>query len=85
MRVRDDGVGFPKESELKRGLGLHIMKYRAQMIEARLEIDSPKSGGSFVSCYLPNRTVKLHEQRKQKNSRKLRFPAKIAKALAALI
>ena len=85
MRVRDDGVGFPKESELKHGLGLHIMKYRAQMIDARLEIDSSKSGGSCVSCYLPNRPVKPHEQRKKKNSRKLRFPAKITKALAALI
>jgi signal transduction histidine kinase len=85
MRVRDDGVGFPKESELKHGLGLHIMKYRAQMIDARLEIGSPKSGGSCVSCYLPNRPVKPHEQRKKENSRKLRFPAKITKALAALI
>src|SRR5437762_14162928 len=85
MRVRDNGVGFPKESELKHGLGLHIMKYRAQMIDGRLEVDSPKRRGTCVSCYLPNRPVKTHEQRKRENSRKLRFPAKITKALAALI
>src|SRR4029450_3446284 len=48
MRVTDDGVGFPVEPKLKHGLGYHIMKYRAQMIGGRLEIDSPKRGGTCV-------------------------------------
>ena len=54
LRVADDGVGVPKERELRRGLGLHIMNYRAQLMGARLEIDSPKRGGTCVSCYLPD-------------------------------
>ena len=29
------------------------MKYRAQLMGGRLEIDSPQTGGTRVSCYLP--------------------------------
>jgi PAS domain S-box-containing protein len=64
MRVTDDGVGFPAEPKLKQGLGFHIMKYRAQLIGGRLEIDSPKRGGTCVSCYLPDGAVPLHELHK---------------------
>jgi signal transduction histidine kinase len=85
MRVIDDGVGFPAEPKLKRGLGFHIMKYRAQMIGGRLEIDSPKRRGTCVSCYLPDGAVQLHERHRKDNSRKRRSPAKITKALAALV
>jgi len=50
LRVIDNGVGFPSEPKTKRGLGAHIMGYRARLIGARLEIDSPKEGGTRVSC-----------------------------------
>jgi PAS domain S-box-containing protein len=53
MRITDDGVGFSHEPKLKQGLGYHIMNYRAQLLGGRLEIDSPKRGGTCVSCYLP--------------------------------
>lgn len=85
MRVTDDGVGFPVEPKLKHGLGYHIMKYRAQMIGGRLEIDSPKRGGTCVSCYLEDRASQPHQPLKKDNHRKTRFPAKITKALATLI
>jgi len=82
LRVIDDGAGFPSEPKTKRGLGTHIMGYRARLIGARLEIDSPKGGGTRVSCYLPNNAVQSKER---KNAQTRSFPAKIAKALAALI
>ena len=82
LRVIDNGVGFPSEPKTKRGLGAHIMGYRARLIGARLEIDSPKEGGTRVSCYLPNNAV---QSRKRKNTRTRSFPAKITKVLAALI
>jgi len=82
LRVIDDGTGFPSEPKTKRGLGAHIMGYRARLIGARLEIDSPKEGGTRVSCYLPNNAV---QSRKRKNTRTRSFPAKITKVLAALI
>ena len=80
MRVTDDGLGFPVEPKLKHGLGHHIMKYRAQMIGGRLEIDSPKRGGTCVSCYLADRASQPHQSLKKDNHRKTRFPAKITKA-----
>ena len=53
LRVIDDGVGFPKDLNPQQGLGFHIMNYRAQLIGGRLEIDSPQTGGTRVSCYWP--------------------------------
>ena len=53
LRVIDDGIGFQKELNPKQGLGFHIMNYRAQLMGGRLEIDSPQTGGTRVSCYLP--------------------------------
>jgi PAS domain S-box-containing protein len=85
LRVSDDGVGVSKEPGLRRGLGFHIMNYRAQMIGGRLEIDAPKRGGTCVSCYLPGSALEPHKPHKQENSRQTRFPAKITKALAVLI
>jgi hypothetical protein len=58
------------------------MGYRARLIGARLEIDSPKEGGTRVSCYLPDNTLQSKER---KNAKMRSFPAKITKALAALI
>jgi PAS domain S-box-containing protein len=54
LHVIDDGVGCSNESKLKQGMGLHIMNYRAQLVGGRLKIDSPKGGGTCVSCYLPD-------------------------------
>jgi PAS domain S-box-containing protein len=85
LRVIDDGVGFPKESELQHGLGFHIMKYRAQLIGGRLEITSRKRGGTCVSCYLPNYVHQSHKSDGKENDQPQRFPAKIAKALPPLI
>jgi PAS domain S-box-containing protein len=53
LRVIDDGIGFPKDPKPQRGLGSHIMNYRAQLIGGRLEIDSLPQGGSRISCYFP--------------------------------
>jgi PAS domain S-box-containing protein len=85
LRVTDDGVGFKREPKLKQGLGVHIMNYRAQSIGGRLEIDSPKRGGTCVSCYLPDRAFQPRKRNKKENGRQTRFPAKITNALVALI
>jgi signal transduction histidine kinase len=53
LHVTDDGVGLPKDPKMAQGLGFHIMNYRARSIGSRLEIESPKKGGTRVSCYLP--------------------------------
>jgi PAS domain S-box-containing protein len=68
LHVMDDGVGLSAEPKLKQGLGLHIMMYRSQLVGGRLEIDSPKSGGTRVSCYLPRR---VSPSRNAKNGEQL--------------
>src|SRR5213592_1691453 len=73
LRVIDDGTGFPSEPKTKRGLGAHIMGYRARLIGARLEIDTPKTGGTRVSCCLPNNALQSQERKKAN----IRPPAKI--------
>jgi signal transduction histidine kinase len=82
LRVIDDGVGFPSDPKKKRGLGAHIMGYRARLIGARLEIDTPKRWGARLSCYLPDKSV---QSKKGKNNRTQPLPARIVKALATLI
>jgi PAS domain S-box-containing protein len=85
LRVIDDGVGLSSEPKLKQGLGLHIMNYRAQLAGGRLEIDSPKRGGTRVSCYLPNHATRLDKSSGKENGRSRRVLAKSMRALAALI
>lgn len=80
LRVIDDGVGFPDKPKVKHGLGSHIMDYRARLIGARLEIDSPKQGGTRVACYLPDVPPQLG---KKENGQPGQFAAKITKALAS--
>jgi PAS domain S-box-containing protein len=80
LRVIDNGIGFSNGSNLKQGLGFHIMNYRARLFGGSLEIDSPKQGGTRVSCYLPNNARSSREKARTKS-----VPTRITKALAALI
>ena len=56
--VTDNGVGFNNKTNTGHGLGFPIMKYRAESIGARLELESPKKRGARVACYLPLTTLK---------------------------
>jgi PAS domain S-box-containing protein len=51
--VTDDGVGVDGKVKKSDGLGFHIMKFRAQSIGARLELESPRRGGTRLAVYLP--------------------------------
>src|SRR5947208_7023083 len=81
LRVTDDGVGIPSEPKLKQGLGSHIMRYRAGVIGGRLEVESPKRGGTRVCCYLPDKALQSH---KRENAGPGLCSAKIKKVLAGL-
>lgn len=48
--VTDNGIGFAGESEDDSGMGLRIMKYRASMVGASLEIRSGNGDGTRVAC-----------------------------------
>jgi len=82
LSVTDDGVGVQKARNVAPGLGFHIMNHRAGLIGGQLKVESPEKGGTRVTCYLPDGTVKS-------NKRKKRAPeplsAKLTKALNTLI
>jgi PAS domain S-box-containing protein len=53
LTIEDDGVGLPEAPRPREGLGLHIMKYRAGMIGASLDVRRGDGGGTVVTCRLP--------------------------------
>jgi PAS domain S-box-containing protein len=57
LRVTDNGVGIPLSITSRTGLGLHTMEYRARTIRGTLNVSPGPSGGTIVSCRVPQRTV----------------------------
>jgi len=51
LTVADDGLGFTDATKKSGGMGLHIMKYRAGVVNAALEVRSSADGpGTTVIC-----------------------------------
>lgn len=55
LTIRDNGTGFQEARgadalENASGMGLHIMRYRADMIGARLDVASTSGGGTTITC-----------------------------------
>jgi PAS domain S-box-containing protein len=55
LSVRDDGSGFRVSPNRAGGMGLHIMRYRAELIGATLTIDVGKGSGARVTCLLADK------------------------------
>jgi len=55
LLVRDDGDGISGTIGPGRGMGLKIMQHRANMVGARLDIESTPGEGVIVRCVLPER------------------------------
>ena len=54
LTIADNGVGLPRNYEEERkGFGMLNMYYRAQLIGAKLSIDSREGGGTKISLDLP--------------------------------
>jgi hypothetical protein len=53
LQIYDDGQGL--DSQMEAGLGLKIMEFRANMINAHLSVKNNESGGVVVSCRVPKR------------------------------
>jgi signal transduction histidine kinase len=55
LTITDDGKGFSNETKKSGGMGLHIMKYRAGVVGATLEVRSGAGGiGTTVECRFKN-------------------------------
>ena len=54
LYIRDDGAGF-QPSKKKRGLGVHLMTYRADVVNGKLSIDTQPGRGTTITCQVPLR------------------------------
>jgi signal transduction histidine kinase len=64
MKIRDDGTGFALPKHLD-GMGLEIMKYRAHIIDAWLDIRPDSNKGTVVECIFcdkPKKEVNITEK-----------------------
>lgn len=52
--VSDNGVGFKVSESANKGMGLNIMRHRAKLINASIEIQSQLNKGTKVNCILSN-------------------------------
>ena len=50
LSVADDGIGIQDSSDRAEGLGLRLMKHRADLMGGTLEIRSPEPQGTVVTC-----------------------------------
>ncbi|MDQ3623487.1 MAG: PAS domain-containing protein, partial [Verrucomicrobiota bacterium] len=53
LTIEDDGPGLKPLNDSANGMGLHIMRYRASSLGAKLEIGNRLTGGARVRCSLP--------------------------------
>lgn len=53
--VSDNGRGFPERRDASGGIGLRIMRHRAEAIGAELRVQSRAGAGVRVECHLPHR------------------------------
>jgi two-component system CheB/CheR fusion protein len=57
LGVRDNGVGIRRRTGSSRGMGLHIMQYRADAIGGSLAIRRHPRGGTEVVCTVPRQAL----------------------------
>lgn len=53
LAVTDDGSGFDRRAVQSMGLGLKIMRFRAQMIGGDLAVESTTGVGTTIRCHCP--------------------------------
>ena len=53
LSVTDNGCGMNISSPSQAGIGLHIMKYRANLIGGKLDVDSTLGNGTKIICRAP--------------------------------
>jgi two-component system CheB/CheR fusion protein len=53
LSISDDGIGFPHNGHAADGVGVSIMRYRANLMDGEFAIESANGGGTTVSCTVP--------------------------------
>ena len=53
LSISDDGIGFSKNGTEIDGVGISIMRYRANLMDGEFAIESATGRGTVVSCTVP--------------------------------
>src|ERR1700688_3491419 len=53
LTIQDDGYGIGSIVPGNKGMGLHLMNYRARMVGGSLEVQRVPAGGTIVTCLFP--------------------------------
>lgn len=54
LEVTDNGRGIQPATGRARGMGMHLMNYRAKTVGAALQVEAPPQGGTRVTCTVPH-------------------------------
>jgi len=54
LTIENDGIDFPEGKTHVEGMGLKIMRYRAELMKSSLDIRRGHNGGTIITCVLPN-------------------------------
>jgi PAS domain S-box-containing protein len=57
LTIDDDGVGLPEKAGNSKGMGLHIMSYRARMVGGTVTVKRRPEGGTRVSCEFDGKVI----------------------------
>ncbi len=52
--VQDNGKGFHGSTTREAGMGLKIMRYRAQSLGGELSVESTPGSGTIIRCQCPD-------------------------------
>lgn len=53
LSIADDGIGFSNNGNAIKGVGISIMRYRANLMDGEFAIEAGADGGTIVSCTVP--------------------------------
>jgi PAS domain S-box-containing protein len=53
LSITDDGCGIGKIASGNKGMGMHLMNYRARMVGGSLEVQRADGAGTVVTCMFP--------------------------------
>ncbi|MEY2526200.1 MAG: hypothetical protein QOE73_971 [Verrucomicrobiota bacterium] len=53
LSIADDGSGFSRTEREMNGVGISIMRYRANVVGGEFQIEERPKGGTIVSCTVP--------------------------------
>ena len=66
LGIFNDGASFDcKPGSTAEGIGLRVMKHRAGLIQAHLQVTCPSAGGVLVSCRFPLTSIKSPQSKRK--------------------